>query len=368
MGDLLLRRRNLDLDLVVEGPAIPLARELAQSRGWRVTTYPQFGTARISRGNFHLDLATARGETYPQPGALPRVRPGTLQEDLFRRDFTINALAIDLTPNRFGELLDFYGGLQDLKLGRLRVLHELSFVDDPTRILRGIRYEQRLGFSFEPKTEELVWRDGRVLEQISGERLWHELELILREESPEKALLRASELGVLPHLRLRISEALAEKFPEARSRGWTEPSVYLGLLASELSEKEVENFVQRLKPPGWARQVMREVVRLWKSLPHLSQATRPSEACRQLEGYQEETLKVASLLSEGDAGRWLRLYLEKLRFIKPELTGEDLKQMGVLPGRKLGELLTRLQEARLDGEVSSQEEEVKLVQRLLSEL
>jgi len=366
--DLLLGRPNLDLDLVIEGPAIPLAQELARSKGWKVVTYPQFGTAKISWGDFHLDLATARGETYPHPGALPQVRPGTLRDDLFRRDFTINALAIDLAPNRFGELLDFYGGLKDLERGRLRVLHERSFIDDPTRILRGIRYEQRLGFSFEPKTEELARRDGQVLEKISGERLWHELELILREESPEKALLRAAELGVLPHLRLKFSEMLAGKFQEARLRGRADPMVYLGLLAGELNEEEVESFIQRLKPPGWARQVMKEVVRLRPSLPALAQATRPSEAYRQLEGYYEEALEAAALLSgEGKAEQWLRLYLEKLRFIKPELTGEDLKQMGVPPGRRLGQLLARLHEARLDGEVGSREEEVELVQKLLGE-
>ncbi len=368
--DLLLERPSLDLDLVVEGQAISLAQELAKAMGWEVVTHPHFGTAKISWGNFHLDLATARCETYTRPGALPTVRPGTIEEDLFRRDFTINALAVNLAPAHFGELLDLYGGKKDLELGLVRVLHELSFQDDPTRILRGIRYEQRLGFRLEEKTEELARRDSQVLELITGERLWRELELTLEEAQPEKSFLRMADLGVLQrvHVSLDFNGWLAGKFREARAKGLLNPTLYLGLLVSRLSEEEVESLIRRLKPPGWARRAMREVPKLRKYLPTLAEASRPSEVCRELEGYREEVIRVLALVAESaEAKGWLELYLSQLRFIMPELNGEDLKGMGVPPGRKMGRLLAKLKEARLNGEVGSREEEMDLLQRLLKE-
>ncbi|GAI51444.1 unnamed protein product, partial [marine sediment metagenome] len=175
--DLFLGRANFDLDLVVEGDAIKLAQELAKDGQAKLTVHPRFGTAKLSYTDFSLDLATARRETYSQPGALPTVQPGSLTDDLRRRDFSINAMALCLTPDRFGELVDLYHSKDDLDNGLIRILHPRSFIDDATRILRGLRYEQRLGFKLEPKTAELLRRDAAMLDTISGDRIRHELEL-----------------------------------------------------------------------------------------------------------------------------------------------------------------------------------------------
>lgn len=369
--DLLLERPSLDLDLVVEGEAISLAESLAQAKGWEMVTHPHFGTAKIFCRDFRLDLATARSETYPHPGALPQVKPGTIQEDLFRRDFTINALAVHLAPAEFGELLDSYGGERDLQLGLIRVLHELSFTDDPTRILRGVRYEQRLDFRLEEETEKLARRDGQVLQLLTGERLWHELELILKEEQPEKAFLRMAELDVLQrvHPCLNFNPWLAGKFREARRKGLASPALYLGLLTCRLSAEEVEELIDGLKPPGWARKTIREVLKLGESLPTLIGAIHPSQVCRLLENYSEEAIEALALVAESaKVEYWLKLYLSKLRFIKPLLSGEDLQKMGIRPGKKMGRLLAKLQEAKLNGEVESREEEIELVKKLLNNL
>ena len=206
--DLLLGHPNLDVDLVVEGDAIRLAQELARRLGGHVRSHRRFGTAKWilpdplrapTNGALPeaLDFATARTEFYEHPTALPTVERSSIKQDLHRRDFTINTLAIRLTPDRWGELLDFYGGRKDLDDRLIRVLHSLSLVEDPTRILRAARFEQRFGFQIEPRTAELIGNALDLLDRVSAERVRHELELLLAETEPERAFCRLAELNVL---------------------------------------------------------------------------------------------------------------------------------------------------------------------------
>ena len=184
----------------------------------------------------------ARTETYAQPGALPVVTPGTLKTDLFRRDFTVNAMAVCLSPDRYGELIDLYRGLKDLNGKIIRILHENSFIDDATRIWRAIRYEQRLGFQIEPGTLKLLKRDVAQLKTVGGYRLRRELELVLKEKEPEKALARADKLGVLKELHpsLKADEWLVSKFQASqRGRQGKPPIIILGLLTYRLDEEDL---------------------------------------------------------------------------------------------------------------------------------
>ena len=249
--DILLGIPNLDLDFVVEGDAIELAKVLAQSINAKLTAHPMFNTAKISLGKWSIDIAMARTETYAKPGALPIVKPGTLKTDLFRRDFTINAMAINLNPTKYGELIDLYGGMDDLKNKLIHVLHEKSFIDDATRIWRAIRYEQRLGFKIETGTLKLLKRDGVQLRTVGGYRMRRELELVLKEEKPEKALRRADRLGVLKELHpsLKADKWLVEKFREARKSDEANPDVYLAMLASRLTDAERNEFFSYLRFP-----------------------------------------------------------------------------------------------------------------------
>ncbi|MHB8104466.1 MAG: CCA tRNA nucleotidyltransferase [Dehalococcoidales bacterium] len=246
--DMLLERINLDIDMVVEGDAIKLAQEIAISFQAVVTIHPRFGTAKLNWSNRSADFATARAETYVRPGALPTVKPGTINDDLARRDFTINAMAIDLSPRHFGELIDPYNGRQDLKKKLVRVLYEKSFVDDATRIWRALRYEQRLDFKIEPATLLLIKRDIANLKTISGDRIRHELELVLKEEMPEKALRRVYDMGVLAklHPALKGDDWLAGVFDKARERTLPDlpsPELYLSLLCYRLQPKELERLL-----------------------------------------------------------------------------------------------------------------------------
>jgi tRNA nucleotidyltransferase (CCA-adding enzyme) len=249
--DLLLGVPNLDLDFVVEGDAISLAKEFAEAVNGKLTTHPMFNTAAVKLDKLKVDFAMARTETYAKPSALPTVKPGTLKTDLFRRDFTINAMAICLSPPEYGELVDLYGGLDDLQNKLIRVLHEKSFIDDATRIWRAIRYEQRLGFQIEPGTLKLLKRDVVLLKTVGGYRLRRELELALSEKEPEEILVKADKLRALKELNtsLKADKWLVEKFQEARKStpDKVNPDIYLVLLTCRLSEDEMAQIIKFLR-------------------------------------------------------------------------------------------------------------------------
>jgi len=368
--DLLLGRANLDLDLVVEGDALALARQASAIFPGKLTLHPRFGTARLRQGDWSIDFARSRSETYEHPGALPSVRPGTLADDLFRRDFTINAMAIRLGPGRYGELVDIYGGHDDLDGRLIRILHEQSFVDDATRIWRALRYEQRLRFRLEAKTRKLLARDVPMLDTISGDRIRHELELVLEEAEPEKALLRAHRFGVLSRLHpsLRVDAALAAAFKQARNMATGTQLVhsYFALLAYRLTGEEVEELVSRLRLPARVARVVYDSQRLKAVLGPLAAGLPPSQVYACLRDCSPAAL-VATAAATGSsaARRAIRAFLGRLRYVRPALTGDDLLRMGVTAGPRVREILERLRAERLDGRVASRRQEEELVKEYL---
>ena len=369
--DLLLGRDNLDIDLVVEGDAIKLAGEIAGDYRAKVTAHPRFGTARLEWKGGRADLATARAESYAHPGALPAVQPGTINDDLARREFTVNAMALELNPRHYGELLDPHGGRRDIAARLVRVLHDLSFTDDATRIWRAIRYEQRLGFRIESATMKLLKRNVNMLSTVSGDRLRHELELVLKEESPEKPLRRAGELGVLGklHPALRGDDWLAETFALARQdQADPSPQLYLALLAYRLTAPELDSLISCLRLPKASAEILRETPELKKNIRELSMSgLAPSRIFDLLHGHSPTAINALCLASGSpNAAGHCELYTGVLRNVRPSLTGEDLKKMGVPEGPGIKEILLKLREARLDGRVDSKRQEEEMVRGLIS--
>jgi tRNA nucleotidyltransferase (CCA-adding enzyme) len=371
--DLLLGQTNLDLDLVLEGNAIDLAQRLAEIKQGKIITHPRFGTAKLRWNKWSIDLATARSETYIKPGALPSVETGSIDSDLFRRDFTINTMAIYLNPSHYGELIDRYGGIDDLEHKLIRILHEKSFTDDATRIWRGLRYEQRLNFQLEPTTLKLLKRDIPMLDTISDDRIRHELELILNEKYPEKVLRRAEELEVLPklHPALKGNGWLEEKFEQARqlsSPDLPPIGLYLALLVYHLSNEADEHLISRLRLPKLLTQTLRDTNSLKTKLESLADPELSrSSIYRLLHSYCLPAIVANSLASDPSVARQhMQLFLDKLRYVKPTLTGDDLKRMGIAPGPRIKEILQRLHEARLDGKVTTKQEEEGLVNSWLA--
>jgi tRNA nucleotidyltransferase (CCA-adding enzyme) len=378
--DLLLGYPNFDLDLVVEGDAVKLAQQVAETSQAKLLAHHRFGTAKLRYENFTLDLATARKETYARPGALPAVTPGTLKDDLIRRDFSINAMAISLAANDYGELVDHYQGKNDLEHRLIRILHPGSFSDDATRILRAVRYEQRLCFELETQTAQLLKQDIPMLDTISGDRIRHELELIFEEKQPEFVINRLAELGVLPRISpfLKGDGWLAEKFDKARrlKKPNQLPSLYFCLLIYSLSEKNIEQFLARLNISAKLSRAIRDTLRLKTSFPFLDKPSlKPSEIYYLLREYEPAAIQANAIASDEKEGtsslivhRYLQLFLTKLRYVRTSLNGEELKRLGISTGPEMGQVLQILHKAKLDGEVRTRADEKKLALSLSRKL
>ena len=370
--DLLLSRLTHDLDLVVEGDAIPLARALSRHHGGRVTTHPSFHTATwtlpAAFDSLTLDLISARSETYAHPAALPTVTLGALTDDLRRRDFTINAMAIRLDGSHFGELVDPLGGQDDLKRKLIRVLHPHSLIDDPTRIFRAVRYAGRLGFRLAPETETLIPAALRHVDKLSPERLRHELDLILAEEYPASMLASLAGLGLLSAVRPRLP-----LFPPARAKmlGQIPPAEFqldadLLTLAYCLwfmdeSESMVSALATRLDFTAALARSVRSAAQLEKDVPGWKEL-KPSEWTGRLDKHPPLAVYAVYLVKRKAQ---LADYLKTWRRVKPTITGEDLKKLGLAPGPAYKRILSTLRAAWLDGEVKNVREEETLLSELI---
>ncbi|MCY4367370.1 MAG: hypothetical protein OXE17_14275 [Chloroflexi bacterium] len=362
-----------DLDFVVEGDATALGRTLANRVGGRAILHNRFGTATVELGAGHIDLVTARSEAYPVPGSLPDVVPSTINDDLARRDFTINAMAL---PLRGGDLtpVDQAGGQEDLKLGRIRTIHPQSFSDDPTRLFRALRYEQRLGFGLEEGTGEQFRAAvaGRYCDTVSGDRIRRELEKFLEEIDPAKPILRAVETGLLPS----VFPALVQSDYVGRLAASSidnqlmicYPLSWIVALVYPLSSEEAEGLIGRLNMPGaWARAV-RESVKLHQLETALSgTGMAASELHRFLEDFEIWTIgAVARITDRAVVAGNLERYIEEYQDLSPALNGNDLLAMGVPPGPAVGKALASLRDLRIDRKVLSEEEEREWVRELLA--
>ena len=372
--DLLLNEANLDIDLVVEGDAIALARELVADNPDKITTHQRFGTAKLKFPKWSVDITTARRESYARPGALPTVKPDSLASDLFRRDFSINAMAIELNPGSYGHLIDLYGGRDDLKNKLIRILNEQSFTDDATRIWRSLRYEQRLGFKLDPDTLRLLKRDIPMLKTISGDRIRYELECILKEQYPERVFGRAEELGVLAKLNpsLKGNGWLEKKFRQARKLYLPDrppPGLYLALLAYPLSGKETEQLILHLRLSKPLARTLLDTAGIKDKLEPLADTrVTPSGIYHLLHGYCPQAITASLLASDSPVAReHIQQFLAKLRYTRATLSGNDLIKMGIAPGPGIKEILNLLHDARLDGKVTSKQGEERLVREWAAE-
>ena len=387
--DLLLERPGLDFDIVIEGDAIALGKALGKRYGGRVTSHTRFGTAKwyVRESKFgkksfsashpplpeFLDLISARTEFYEHPTALPTVERGSIKLDLHRRDFTINTLALRLDGHHYGELHDYWGGLADLERGYVRVLHSLSFVDDPTRMLRAVRYEQRYGFEIEARTRQLMDEARPLLEKLSPERVRHELDLILDEPNWFEMLTRLAVLGLLtaihPELPPPVSDysiPTDEELASYPTPGLLPPKRTLAWLLwlSAVKPATIKALSRRLRFPAALTKLLLAASALCADLPSLDGA-RPSGWVDRLEDVPEFAVYALSLSAEGKTKRALLDYLEEWRRIKPRTTGHDLKKLGLSPGPKYKSILRQLRNAWLDGELKSEKEETDLLQGLL---
>jgi tRNA nucleotidyltransferase (CCA-adding enzyme) len=391
--DLLLHRPIFDLDLAVEGDGIAMARGIADHFRTSLTVFDRFATARLQfPSGLRMDVATTRRESYALPAELPHVEPASLAEDLRRRDFTINAMAIQLNAGQSGQLIDYYGGRKDLRSRTIRVLHEKSFDDDPTRIFRAIRFEQRFNGRLEAETQRLL-RDAAatgLIDRLSGPRLCNEWFLLFAERDPSLAMDRLSRLKLFrflhPQLQYRPhTKRMIRALPKALA-WWTRrfpvdhldrSILYLMALLEGMSESIVEGVITRLmlsnEQAKKVRSSGRNPARILCVLG-AANSLRPSELYHLLIGLPDEALVL--LQAKAAAGkmnlnisrtqRRVFRFMTQLRGRKTALRGADLLQMGMKPGPQIKDCLTRLLDARLDGVVRTRAHERALVQARLT--
>ena len=370
--DMLLERTGFDLDLSVEGDAIELVRALAENPA-DVTIHHRFNTARLKWDGYHLDLARSREETYGRPGALPTVRPGSIENDLSRRDFSINAMAISLNQGDWGRLTDLHGGIVDIESRVIRVLHPNSFIDDATRLWRAVRYEQRLGFAIEPETLKFFRRDIPMLDTITPDRQRYELECVLEEAFPENIFQRAEELGLLKtwHPALHADEWLVNACTRARSLvEKPSPEIYLALLGWRLSRQQKEELIARLRLTRRQNRALNEASIIAEGLSLLaSPQASPSRISGLLRSLGDGILLAGLAAVESDlASANIKYFIEKWCHIAPELNGNDLKKLGVPQGPEVKKLLEELRDQRLDGRMINRSDEETFIRARLEHL
>lgn len=383
--DLFLSRPNFDLDFVIEGNAIELADALEHeypSRLEVVAKHDRFQTATLTfyaDKKREVDLSTARTEYYEYPAALPTVEPSKLEQDLFRRDFTINALAVCLNPGRYGELVDHFDGLSDLKKKVVRILHPFSFIEDPTRIVRAVRFAARLDFHLDAKTKERAKKAIAmgVFDELGGVRLREEIRLILDSPNRLVALDLLGELGGsmrflqadleynlrTKHL-VRRSERLLERYPV------DDPfTVYLGLLVSSVPFERLDAVLDRLSLSNDQKTTIKKGIELSRIETDDPEVLSRSKIFKMLRDHTRESLSIAACLAATGTSvrRMIKLYLDELANVSVRLSGHDLVEMGIAEGPQIGKVLNGLLDGRLDGTIKTEADEKKFVLTCLKE-
>jgi tRNA nucleotidyltransferase (CCA-adding enzyme) len=384
--DLILGVKNLDLDIVVEGNGISFAEDFAKFLKAKIIRHRRFGTATlvVSESKLKVDIATARKEFYPEPAHLPEVTGGTLQDDLKRRDFTINAMAISINKDNFGRLVDFFNGKKALNDKKIRILHNLSFVDDPTRILRAIRFEKRYNFRIEFKTLKCLKEAVKLkmLEKVQPQRLRDELILMLQEAHSLKQIKRIQELVgfgfINPHLSIsgkgyRLLNSIEEqitwfkrKYPRHRQLDtWL---IYFMGLFDSLDISGVKSTCRRFVfKRGEEKRILTCKKIVHKLIRELSRdGIRPSEIFDLLEPLSYEVILLAKAKSKNrNIQRHIENFLKIYNGTHIYISGDDLRKLGIAPGPDYQKIFKKVLHAKLNGKIKARQEEVVLIKKLV---
>lgn len=343
--DTTLSIKSVDIDIVVEGDAIKIAKKLNLKLKGKLHVYTEFGTASIVTKEKRIDLASARLEKYPSPAKLPHVYPSTIIEDLNRRDFTINAMAMSISKENFGEIFDPFNGLEDIKKGLIRVLHKNSFIDDPTRIFRALRYKNRFGFKIEKKTKTLMKEamDKKMIKRLTGQRILNEIKLIFAEEKYQDIIKDISDLRIF-----KIKKKDLELLP------------LLGpnRIYSYLSKLDTN----KLPLSNEEKKIINALNKIGSTISRLEKASKNSTTYNILHSISGQIIVMIPSIRPELRGK-INNYL-KVKKIKPFITGNDLKKSGVKPGRKFKYLLKKMLNLQLDKKIKCRKEAIQYLKNL----
>ncbi len=377
--DILRGEENLDIDIVVEGDGIAFAKELGRKVNAKVKTHHRFGTAQVIKDSIKIDVATSRTEYYESPAALPKVETSSIKKDLYRRDFTINSLAIKINKMNFGLLIDFFGGQRDLKDKVIRVLHNLSFVEDPTRAFRAVRFSERFGFKLTKHTENLIKTALRmnIFEKLSGTRIYDEIKLAFNEADPIKVIKKLGSYDLLKviHPKLRFSpkmEMLLQSIHDTISwfellyleEPYNKPMLYIMALLHSLNQTERGVALNRLSVMPKLKEEILKGIRSSDLILSKIRADDPVNIYRLLTGHDIEIILFCmAVTDDNEKKKAISHFLLELRNIKPSLTGEDLKMFGIPPGPVYSEIMRKILNEKLRKRLKNREEEIEFVNK-----
>lgn len=378
--DLLRGEEKLDIDIVIEGDGIAFARKFGERMDAKIKVHHRFGTAQIIRDEFKLDIATARTEYYESPATLPKVEMSSIKKDMYRRDFTINTLAVKLNKRNFGLLIDFFGGERDLKDKVIRVLHNLSFVEDPTRAFRAVRFSERFGFKITKHTENLIKHAIRmnIFERLSGTRIYDELTLTFNETNPIMALKRFGDYDLLKVIHPKISfspeiESLLQSVHDSiiwfellfLKEKYDRGMLYIMALLCKLKKDEMEFALSRLSVTSRLKD------RILKGLQAAHDISRRLKPDNSVEIYHllmgrdiEFILFSMALTQDNEKKKAISQFLLELRNVKPILKGSDLKAIGILAGPVYSEILKKILNEKLMKRLNTKEEEIEFAKKI----
>ncbi|MDD2586651.1 MAG: CBS domain-containing protein [Syntrophomonadaceae bacterium] len=383
--DLFLKEPNFDVDLVVEGDGETFACELAEHLGGKCKVHKRFKTAVVALPDgTKIDVATARTEYYEFPAALPRVERASIKEDMYRRDFTINTLALCLNPDKFGDLIDYFGGRRDITKGNIRILYNMSFVEDPTRILRAIRFEQRYGFTIEPDTLRFA-KDAierRIVRKLSYGRIMNELVLILNEKDPLRALNRMREIGVWEYILPQVDPSQLdsatlkrvpvvvawweERYHKTNVRLWL---VYILLFLSRLNQEKIAAAMEQLPMDKYSQKAIAESFMVPSIAERLiRERLEPGEIDKLVRNWNRESI-IYLLLCLKDEPAWENFvqYLDLKEEIKIDINGNDVKKLGLKAGPVFSLIFDELYRLKLNGQIHNRKDELHMVQQWIQE-
>lgn len=382
--DIILNKPNLDIDIVVEKDGISFSKKLAAKLKAKIWTHKKFKTSVIVLNNkSHIDVATARIEYYERPAALPDIEEGSIRQDLYRRDFTINSMAVSLNKKNMGELIDYFGGLRDLEKKKIKVMHKLSFVEDPTRIFRAVRFEQRFGFRIDLQTENLIRHaiENNIITRLTGVRIRDELISIVEEDRPWKPLKRLYDYDALRKIKIDISidtnfqkklNNIIKQYNIIKNFYGDEVKQWRIVFATLLADKNKSDIF------SWCNEMKVKKKDMFLIINYIEEQEELVKRLQAKSLYNSDIYKIlkplsAELLAFGatfknPVRKRIYKYLSELKDQKLRINGNDLLKMGCSPPKNIGLILDELLKLKLDGKIRSREDEVKEARQMIKAL
>tara|TARA_Y100000814_G_scaffold192126_2_gene140903 strand:+ start:9223 stop:10473 length:1251 start_codon:yes stop_codon:yes gene_type:complete len=371
--DLLLGNIIHDLDFLIDGEIDSFIHEFSKVINSQPISSSQFKTFKYRIGDNEIDIALARTEVYPFPGSLPNIKPSNIHEDLYRRDFTINAIALQLFPKPY-KLIDPVNGIEELKNKRIKIIHEKSFQDDPTRIFRAIRYSSRFDFPIEQKTIDLIHQDMNFISSLSGKRILNELIKYLSENDTSNSLSSLTKYNILQFIdnNFPSNEEFITRLHVFKNEKYSlneKEVLLLAILCSNMNQIQLNKFITRFSLSKKQTKILIDLNQINKKISSISVMKKASSITNLFDKYEIKALKFASIITENNKfTQMVNSYINIWSNIKPYNNGNEITKILSIDKTKLSSIIQKVRDAIINGQISSKADEMKFLKKLNRQL